>query len=166
MAIIWPKSFAGSPKTKAKLLLKIRFPASLAFHKVLSSFHQNYQDTIKRELTAGDISLAFGPYAIDDIPQMPALDALLGCARELRCEDSPKAGLRRWLSELYHSKGLAEQLVERIIQIAKEKEHFRLAEFDRNMAALGQGLSLAHPLAAAAKKTPIFDILTVLSLGE
>jgi len=142
--------------------------SSLAFHKVLSSFQDEYEEMEKRELIAkpsdGDeVHFAFGPYAIrKDTPNMPYVQDLLDCVEALRQSDSPRSGLRQWLSMLSETKAKADQWIDRVAQIASEKQEFSLVKFNEALAKLGKGLSLRDPICDG--KTPIYDLLMLIPL--
>lgn len=153
-------------KRESKKISPENVPSSLAFHKVFSSFQDSYEETIKRELTAGTIRLDFGPYAID-CTNMPLLSSLMDCVECLKkSQDSPISGLRRYLSELHNGKESADLLWDRILQIAQEKQNFNAKELGEKLKALHRDLSLQQPVAFIdqEKKTPLYDILTLLSL--
>ncbi|NUM36378.1 MAG: hypothetical protein HUU50_17700 [Candidatus Brocadiae bacterium] len=144
-------------------------PSSLAFHKILSSFYDDYEETKKRELTASPkdnqdkpIHFDFGPYAINKNTSLPCIQDLRDCVKTLEKKDAPKSGLRRWLSEIHHSELQAKELIQRVAQIAKSKEDFQVHEFDESIKKLGANLSLGNPM-TNENKTPLFDILTLLS---
>jgi hypothetical protein len=83
----------------------------------------------------------------------------------LRAKEAPTSGLRRWLSELRVGWAASEMLLSRVESIAREKGGFDAAKFDQAIAWLGNGLSLKRPV--FGDRTPIFDILSLLSLqGE
>ena len=150
-------------KKSSKKINEKHVPSSIAFHKVLSSFQESYQLTKKRELTAGKISFCYGPYSISKQQGMPCIEDLLSCVDMLKEEQSPKSGLRNWLSELHYGEKVADELLQRVSQIAKEKKDFGINQFEENLKRVNENLSIDHLIVEG--KTPIFDMLTILSLG-
>lgn len=124
-------------------------PASLAFYKVRSTFVDSFAETSKREARAGDISLEYGPYAVDDGTSMPTVDELLKKVKILKKEDSPASSLREWISVLYRDSNEAKQVLQRIRQISPR---------------YSQKLNLVN--AIRYNKTPVADWLSLLSLGK
>ncbi|MEI6421133.1 MAG: hypothetical protein WCP55_02885 [Lentisphaerota bacterium] len=145
--------------------------SAIAFHKVMSSFVEDYKTIVDRELTAkasavitpngkpSPVTFDFGPYAIADNPKMPNIEKILGVVNELPKFKGIKSGLRRWLSELHENQESAEMLLQRINQVAKKKEK---DEFDKIISQLDGNLSLSQLI--VREKTPVYDILSILSL--
>ena len=104
-------------KKEAKSKKLNQVPSSIMFHKVQSSFVENYEDIIKRELKANDVYFNYGPYAIQSGKDFPTVSKLKSWIYQINREDAPKSGLRNWLAELYNSKDKAAQLMDRIIKL-------------------------------------------------
>lgn len=138
-------------------------PSSLAFHKVHSSFHAGYENIAENELQIGETSLQFGPYAINnDVANMPCLDDLLLCVEELQKSDAPKSGLRKWIAEL-ENHHIAQQLLCRTADIAREKQHFSATKFSKLLQQLNTALTIDKLI--VNDTTPVNDLLTLTSLG-
>jgi len=120
-AIELAEELCSYSKTKAKLIDDKNVPSCLTFHKVQSSFVNNYENSIvERELKAGDIYMNFGPYATDkNYEKLPTVYKLKEQVKEVKRTDSPKSNLRNWLSELSVSTERAEQLLNRIKTITR-----------------------------------------------
>jgi hypothetical protein len=110
-------------KLKSKEANDDRIPASLMFHKVHSSFVDDYGTITKRELTAKNCSLQYGPYGIDDPEHnLPAsIKNLQETIRLIKEPCAPKSGLRKWLSALHDDPSHADFLLTRIREITPEK---------------------------------------------
>lgn len=93
-------------------------PSCLVFHKVHSSFVEDYSEVIKRVLTAGEVKLNFGPYFLnpDQVPTgYASIATLRKRTRDLNAPGAPRGSLREWLSILERrSLSEAEQLMKRI----------------------------------------------------
>ena len=114
-------SLCDQAKKRAKSLEKEITPSCLMFHKVQSSFVDDYEQIAKRELEAEKVSFDVGPYYIDnETPEgSQNIGDLLEAVDLLNKSDSPSPGLRRWLSALYRSKDHANQLMTRLMEIKK-----------------------------------------------
>ena len=151
-AIHLAEELCGIAKKKSKGINSEDVPASIAFHKIQSSFVDSYKEIKDRELFAkkSDISFAYGPYGIDDnINELPNINELLEKVKIIKEDEAPKSGIRKWLTELHNNKGKAEQLMERIKQITEKK--------------YVEKLNLENPI-DNNNKTILYDILTIASL--
>jgi len=123
------ESLCKYSKQIAKGLNPNNTPSCLAFHKVHSSFIENYGRIIKQELTATpiykstqdlqqkSIQFNYGPYFLHDkdTPKEYATIATLKDWVAVINEDAaPRGPLRNWLSQLTIDASRAEQLLERI----------------------------------------------------
>lgn len=110
-------------KKEAKNFKYERTPSCLVFHKVHSSFIEDYISIIEQELTTkvDKLRLDFGPYFL--IPQsgFATIGQLKDWVRVLNEKASPKSRLRNWLSELQVNKQAAEQELNRIKQITPSR---------------------------------------------
>ena len=95
-------------------------PSCLMFHKVQDSFIFDYQDIVKRELTAYDgLSFKAGPYYIKEQAGKRSVDDLIANCLLLNTENSDgvKSGIRNWMTLRLGNKDLADQRKERMLQI-------------------------------------------------
>lgn len=136
-------------------------PSSLLFHKVQSSFVDSFDQILRRELTANDVSLLYGPYGIaENSPLEHNVSELLRLVDKLR-ESKKKEGalspasLRKWLSELHVDANKADQLTNRIKQL-------HAAEIKD--LGLEPHLNPEQKNESEGKKTIIYDVLSLLSL--
>ncbi len=105
-------------KKQAKEINKEFTPSALMFHKVQSSFTENFdKDIIEKELTAKSVSFVNGPYYLDETLNKPTVKRLNKQLKTINEDNAPKSGLRNWLNELHHSPESAKQLMERIIKL-------------------------------------------------
>jgi CRISPR/Cas system-associated protein Cas10 (large subunit of type III CRISPR-Cas system) len=91
----------------------------LMFHKVRDSFIDSFDEIEKRELTIGDISFKYGPYYVDDSPDIQ--DDLLDKVALLQDDtgNAIKSDLRVWLNLLHQNKEKARQHRQRMFYTAK-----------------------------------------------
>lgn len=117
-------SLAESLCSEAKKDTKAEFggKSCLNFHKVQSSFVDNFKTLKERELKANGLELYKGPYFIEDVKDRISVDELLQKIKVINQKDAPKGSLRNWLSELYNSKDTADQLLRRIIDLNEGKK--------------------------------------------
>ncbi len=155
-AIHLAEQLCSAAKNKSKKQNAEDVPSSLAFHKVHASYIDSYSDIKENTLFAkeSDIRFDYGPYTVKTVVDgMPHLSELTNKIESMESwkkknEPSPKSGLRKWLSELSNNKEAADQLLDRLNIIHKDK-----------MDELG----LENPV-TDDNKTIVFDILSILSL--
>lgn len=128
-------------------------PSCIMFHKVQDSFVTNYDDIVKRELTPSEgYSLKFGPYYINKVAEDRWTVAdLMQYSLSLSSETMTgvKTGLRRWLSAIAVDPESAKQLMARLKSVS-QKDAF---------------LDDVYGKWVAAKKSPIYDILTINTIN-
>jgi hypothetical protein len=170
-------------KTKAKKINGENVPSCLTFHKVQSSFVDDYKNSIvERELKMGDVYLNFGPYSTDDnCKYLPKVSDLKEHVKQIKRADSPKSNLRNWLSELSVSSERAEQLLQRTktihsrfvnsLELDKSIKYFETIE--ENRVENGQEIIVKREVEkdySSEKKqkqyTHIYDILTLASIEK
>lgn len=93
----------------------------LMFHKIQDSFVRDYKDIEKRELTArgGKINFKYGPYYLKD----DGINHLIQCAQMLDADqsDGVRSGLREYLTLLHEDYNKAQQRLDRLKQINKDR---------------------------------------------
>ena len=95
-------------------------PSCLLFHKVQDSFIINYDDIVKRELTAqGGLSFKAGPYYTSPQAGKKTVDDLFDASKLLVSEngDGIKSGIRNWISLRLEDENKAAQRRERMLQV-------------------------------------------------
>ena len=150
-AIHLAEELCGVAKKKSKNIDSENVPASIAFHKIQSSFVDSYKEIKERELFAksSNVRFDFGPYGLDDkINDLPSINELIEKVKIINEDEAPKSGIRKWLTELHNNKGTADQLMDRIIQITDSKYSKKL-ELEKNKND---------------SKTILYDVLTIASL--
>ncbi len=99
-------------------------PSCLMFHKVQDSFIFDYNDIVKRELTASDdLSFKAGPYYIRPENNKYTVAELKEYAQMLKGEgnDGVKSGIRNWISLRIESKSKADQRKNRMLEIFSDE---------------------------------------------
>jgi hypothetical protein len=127
-------------------------PSCLSFHKVQSSFTNDYEDIVKNELLGGNVYFNYGPYYLSDIPGKPTISELVYRVNQIEKADAPKSGLRKWLSELHNNEESANMLMERIIKL---NERFK------EPLKLNNPIEEVQTSSGSRKKTHIYDLLTI-----
>lgn len=150
-------------KKRAKARTVSPVPSCLMYGLELGSFIESGFDDIKRRrLTAGKVTLDFGPYATSGSGGLPQLEDMLEAARTLAGRNPLRTGLRRYLSELHVDRVSADFLARRIQQVAEEKDPGRL---QRLLAALekitGRGGGLENSLVNGQGRSPVLDLLVL-----
>jgi len=110
-------------KRKSKSYGMITTPSSLMFHKVHSSFVEDYASISERELRVEDVSFDIGPLFLEkETPEgAQGLTDFLSTVERLSTPKAPSSGLRRWLTELYRGRDYADSLMIRLKEIASEE---------------------------------------------
>lgn len=146
-------------------------PSSLMFHNIQSSNFQSWEKFVKDELTIPNdkntIRCDFGPYYLTQEGQ-PKIENFLNTVEAYRCEASPISKLRSWLGELAKSHEFAKNWLDRINQMLKENNKWNCKSMENNLENLYHGLSNEVLIIDKDdfKKTPIYDVLQILSVTE
>jgi hypothetical protein len=152
-----------------------RIPASLAFFKVQSAFSEDWGTIRERELTIQKfdqdkpLRLDFGPYALDNLTDMPCLNTMLSAVDTLGKPNAPVSGLRRWLSLLYNEPAQSSFYLERLQNVTGEDFHDKdLAALEKDLGNLGNGISLKRPYCErkGGYASPVGDMLTLLGMEK
>ncbi len=145
-----------------------REASCLMFHNIQSSNYQSWDKFVEDELTITNdkqtIRCDFGPYYLDKKDEVNIND-FINTLEAYRCENSPIGRLRNWLSELYKSDKNAENLLNRINTITKQSNNWNCEIMDKNLKLFDKNLS-NDTLINEHQKTPIYDILQILSITE
>lgn len=128
----------------------------LMFHKVQDSFTENWEETVKRELTPQqNISFEFGPYYINEKKEDSRwlVSELLDKAKELNDTDgnAVKSNLRNWMSLLHDNPAMAEQKLLRLKAMTKKEEYVK---------CVTKGVSRNN-----MTTYPVYDILSIHTIN-
>lgn len=168
------ETLCGVTKKHAKKLVEgtdTPAPSSLMFHNIQSSNFQSWDKFITDELTITNdkekIRLDFGPYYLDEKNQ-PLINDFLNTVGAYACEDSPISRLRAWLSELHKSDKYATDMLNRINEMAKQSSDWNSCIMNKNLENFNKELSNEKLIIKKdhALKTPIYDVLQILSVTE
>ena len=101
-------------------------PAScLMFHKVQSSFIEDFNEIVKKELTpCPNHSFVFGPYYLAERPGRWTVDELLEKAKKLngKAGNAVKSDIRQWMTLMSESINKAEQKEQRVKDISSKHD--------------------------------------------
>ncbi len=95
-------------------------PSCLMFHKVQSSFVEDYAEIKRKELTTADGgSLCFGPYYLNEQANRWTIETLSEKVDKLTKEDNNrvKTAIRQWLTLMHEDAGAAVQHTNRVLNI-------------------------------------------------
>lgn len=160
---------AFAKKESKSLIQNIDLPApsSLMFHNIQSSNFQSWEKFIEDELTIRNdkriIELTFGPYYLSQSDQ-PLIQDFQHLTNALALEGSPIANLRSWVGELHKNDLLAHKMIERIDDMAGIRKGYKKEPLDNAFRKINTALSLRSPI--INNKTPIYDVLQILSVTE
>jgi len=172
-AVSLAEELCSQTKKQAKEINATLAPSSLMFHNIQSSNFQSWEKFVRDELSIPlpdnkkPIRLDFGAYYLNEKSQ-PSIDALYVAVEAYRCNGSPISRLRSWLSELYKSTISANNLLERINDMVEQSDEWKSCIMDKNLKNFESQLSSKKLLVEkdGYTKTPIYDILQVLSVTE
>ena len=111
-------------------------PSCLMFHKVQSSFVEDYESIKQKELTLKDgSSLCYGPYYLAEQKDLAeqkvrwTIEKLCTTADEFAKEknNSVKTSVREWLTKMHEDTQVAEQYKKRVEAISVNKQLFECA---------------------------------------
>ena len=103
-----------------------KIPSCLLFYKVQSSFVEDYQTMVEKELTPGEgLSFVFGPYYLEEQPGRWTIDDLTQEAAKLKGKEgnTTKSRIRHWMTLMHDSEGQAEQFEKRSKAILSDKQY-------------------------------------------
>lgn len=149
--------------------LSERESSCLMFHNIQSSNYQSWDKFVEDELTIKNdkqiIKCDFGAYYLNKEGEA-TIQNFINTLEAYRCDGSPISRLRNWLSELYKNDTNAENLLHRINQVTQKKGEWNCEIMDRNLKLLHKNLANANLIVEkdGKKKTPIYDILQILSI--
>ncbi len=149
-------------KTDSKKIDTILPPSSLMFHNIQSSNVDSFSKFIDDELTIGDTRCDFGPYYLHKQLNKPTIEIFEGVLNDFRIENAPKGRLREWLSDLNFDNTYAQNQLDRIKEVSKDKWN------SENLGKLYDGLKIDKLIVSkdGFRKTPIYDILQILSVED
>jgi hypothetical protein len=147
------ESLCQEAKKHSKGINKEHSPSSLMFHKVQSSFVEEYDDIIENELKAkGNVYFNYGPYFISNQDHYGTIQELKNRVKIISRKDAPKSGLRNWLNELKNNPEVANQSL------------MRIADLNKNYR---ETLHLNNPFPRTnedKRYTPIYDAISLSNL--
>ena len=148
-----------------------RESSCVMFHKIQSSNYQTWNAFVEDELTIKNdkeaIRCDFGPYYLDKDNQ-PNISDFLNSVNAYACDGSPKSRLRNWLNELGKSHTYSANLLKRINTMLEQSNEWKYEIMNKNLERLDAKLSNEQLIIEkdGHKKTPIYDILQILSVTE
>lgn len=144
------ESLCQEAKKHSKQTNKEHSPSSLMFHKVQSSFVNEFADIIESELKAkNNIYFNYGPYFLSPQDGYGTIRELKARVKAIEKKDAPKSGLRNWLNELKNNPDSAQQSLARIANLN--------SKYDETL-----NLSNPYPREKDGKKyTPIYDAISL-----
>ena len=170
-AVSLAEALCGATKKHAKAINKDLAPSSLMFHNIQSSNFQSWEKFVEDELTITNdketIGCDFGPYYLNEERQ-PSIQDFLHTVEAYRCEGSPITRLREWIGELHKSQIYADNLLKRINEMAAQNSKWNSCIMDKNLKQFKPELSNENLIIEkdGFKKTPIYDVLQILSVTE
>lgn len=125
-------------------------PSCLMFHKVQSSFVEDYEAIKQKELTLKDgSSLCYGPYYLTPQEGRWTIEKLCKTAADFAMEKNNfvKTSVREWLTKMHEDTEAAKQYSERVKEISGNSKLFECATTE-----------------SARKSYPAYDILSLVTI--
>ncbi len=146
-----------------------RIPPTLAFHRVTTASHGDYQDIRQQEMTHGPeearVITTLGAYRVDPQPPvLPALADLEALAQLLGHEEMARGPARQILTLLGQSPDDARRRYVRWREVMRDRHAGRFAEFDKRLTALCGDLDDSLPISRQTGATPLGDVATLLAV--
>ena len=144
-------------------------PSCLMFHKVQSSFVEDYAEIKRKELTTVDGgSLCFGPYYLKEQANRWTIETLSGIVDKLSKEDNKskednnrvKTAIRQWLTLMHEDAEAAKQHSKRVTAVNPELKDIY------NSAITGIIRKDIEDKGKGPKLYPAYDILSLLTITE
>ena len=148
-----------------------RKSSSLMFHNIQSSNFQSWDIFVEDELTIRNdkevIRCDFGPYYLNE-PNQPLISDFLHTVGAYASDGSPISRLRAWLGELGKSDQYAKDMLKRINKMAQQSSDWNSCIMEKNLKNLDRELSNETLIIGekGKRKTPIYDVLQILSVTE
>jgi len=166
-AVDLAEALCGQAKKDSK-----RESSCLMFHNIQSSNFQSWDKFVADELTIKNdskvpIRCDFGAYYLESKTK-PTIQKLITVIESYRLDGSPISRLRAWMGELYNSEAYAKTMLERINVMAEQQSEWKEEIMNQNLKNL-YGLLSNEDLIVTKDdvlKTPIYDILQILSVTE
>jgi len=146
------EELCGRAKRDAKREVALKAPSCLMFHKVQSSFVENYDDIVKKELIPCEgYSFEFGPYYLKEKASRWTIDHLCERVNQLSGKNGNaiKSDIRQWMTLMSEDVEKAEQKAQRVRDISQEKDK---KIFEEAIGAYTKD---------GVKYYPAYDILTI-----
>ena len=127
-----------------------KVPSCLMFHKVQSSFVEDYDSIKQKELTLKDgSSLCYGPYYLTPQEGRWTIEKLCKTAADFAMEKnkSVKTSVREWLTKMHEDAEAAKQYSERVKAISGKSELYECATTE-----------------SVRKSYPAYDILSLVTI--
>jgi len=146
-----------------------RIPPTLAFHRVTTASHADYEDIRQREMTHGPdnarIITTLGAYRVDPPPPgLPALTDLEVLAYLLSREEMARGPARQVLTLLGQNSDDARRRYARWREVMGDRHPERFKEFNDLLASLCGGLDDGLPISQTGA-TPLGDVVTLLAVS-
>jgi hypothetical protein len=170
-AVSLAEELCDATKKHAKKIDENLAPSSLMFHNIQSSNFQSWDRFVENELTIRNdkqtIRCDFGPYYLKQEGQTEIGD-FVNTLEAYRCDGSPILRLRAWIGELNKSEKYASAMLERINDMAEKSSDWRACIMEKNLKKFDEKLSNERLIIEkdGHKKTPIYDVLQILSATE
>jgi hypothetical protein len=166
------ESLAAHAKTHAKKFQKEgRIPATIAFHRVTSASHGDYEAILRDEMTFGEgedaIRTTLEVYGIDPQPaDLPALDDLLALGDLLGDGDLARGPVRQVLTLIGQDTYEVRRRYARWWEVMGERDSKARKRFHELMQRLCQSMQEDLPVSmnGQPKTTPLGDVATLLAI--
>lgn len=139
-------------------------PSSLSFYRVTSTLMDGFDEVLKRELTAGNITLSRGCYTLQAHNHLPNLDDLVALQKFLEESEVSQGVLRQVTGLLHQSPTQAQRRYERWREVMVDREPSNWQEFNNLFQELSE--PKADFDVNQQQAVPFEDVLSLSAVGN
>jgi len=149
-----------------------RIPPTLAFHRVTTTSHGDYEDIRQQEMTYGpedaQVMTTLGVYRVDSQPRLPALTNLEALAQLLGREEMARGPTRQILTLLGQNLDDARRRYARWREVMADRHSDNLETFNKYLSQLCDELATDLPISKTGtpQVTPLGDLATLLAVTK
>ncbi len=151
-------------KDVKNLLPGNQVPSSLSFYRVTSTLLDDFSDVLKRELTAGNITLSRGCYTLASHHSLPHLNDLLELQKFLEKSEISQGALRQITGLMHQSPEQAQSRYRRWKEVMQERNAKQWQKFDELRRTLSEPQTDFDVNQTQA--VPFEDVLSLSAVGN
>lgn len=152
-------------KQDNNLLDNKQVPSSLSFYRVTSTLLDDFSDVLKHELTAQQICMSCGCYALEPHSRLPNLGDLLKLQAFLAQSEVSQGALRQITGLMHQSPEQAQSRYRRWKEVMQERNAQQWQAFDKLRRALSEPKTDGFDV-NQTQAVPFEDVLSLSAVGN